>query len=231
MRPHLASIAILVSLPACQFHCSGGKLTREDVEKQIGEKLSAEAGAPVGVACPEIKLGDDNECTATAPGGKKFPVVVSGSNVKELKWRAENITFGPRLAPIVVKRLRDQFDFTLPRPACPPVVAVGDQAACVARVQGVEVRVEFEVRPDDAYFTDLKGIISSDKLEPWLASQAPEALRPATADCGPRLRVSAPDTSFVCTVTGQGGAVAEVQIGITSTTGDVKVLGFTQKRQ
>ncbi len=228
MRPHPVHVAILCLLPACELHCSGGSLSKKDVEKQIGEKLTAEAGAPVSVTCPEIKLGEENQCQASAPNGKQFPVLVTGA--KELSWRAENITFGPRLAPLVVEHLREKFGFRLPKPACPPVVTVGDKAACTARVKGVEVRVAFEMKADDAYFTDVTGVISSDKIEPWLAGQAPEKLRPATVDCGPRIRVSVPETSFHCTVTGANGEAFDVEIGITSATGDVKVISSTPKK-
>jgi len=223
MRISPIVIAALVSMLAGALGCRAGTPTRKEVEKQIGEKLSAAAGVAVAVSCPDIELGKDNQCTAKVAGGKQFPVVVSGA--KKLKWQADGITFGPKMAPLVVEHLRDKYAFDLPEPKCPAVVSVGETSACVAEMEGVEIRVGFEVKADDAYFTDVTGVVASDKIEPWLATRAPENLRPAKVDCGARVRVSVPDSTLICKVSGPKGDSVDVELRITSKTGDVSIVG------
>ena len=71
-RP-LAAIALL--LAGCSVQCTTGDEAAK-VAKQIAPVLSAQAGAPVEVTCPELDPDKATQCQARAQSGQTFAVEV-----------------------------------------------------------------------------------------------------------------------------------------------------------
>jgi Domain of unknown function (DUF4333) len=79
---HLAVVGALVASMAFAA-CGTETLDNADLESQLTEQLSADAGvdpAQVSVSCPEdveIEQGGEFECTLTAPNGDEVRVEVT----------------------------------------------------------------------------------------------------------------------------------------------------------
>lgn len=223
-----STLAALTLLPACEFHCSVGKDTKEKVQSMVEKDLLKKPGISVKVVCPKLKDVESAKCDVSTEAGLSFSVIVSRNEDGGWGYKTEGVAFGTQVEDVFKKLYSDKFGLVLEKISCPEIVKLGSEAVCEGLDQGI--KIPFEVMyttkdgKDDLDFRPKSGILLIAKLE--AAILAKEKDKGVTkVECGkPRLMVSVPDKKFECTLSGAKGLLRTQTILITNETGGVKFL-------
>lgn len=223
-----STLATLVLLPACEFHCSVGKDINEKVQSSVEKTLLKKFDLAVKVVCPKLKDVDSAKCDASTDSGLSFPLRVNLDEDGEWNYQTEGVAFGSQVEDVFKNLYSDKFGLVLEKISCPEIVKLGNEAVCDGLDQGV--KIPFEVMyttkdgKDDLDFRPKSGILIIGKLEAALLDKGKDK-GVTKVECGkPRLMVSVPDKKFECTLSGAEGLLRTQTILITNETGGVKFL-------
>ena len=203
---HAAGMAILASCASLAAACGKGDEAKK-VASQVAPAVSARAGVPVEITCPDLQENQPTQCQARAQTGETFPVEVKGSNGA---WTPEpkGVVFGKAVTEQITTLHKEAHGIELPGLTCPPILLASrkEPVQCQARVQGVDVVFDVTVGDQGAVFQGRRGFVVS-SLAVDLAKKALAKLQiEADIDCGPALRLSVPGSTFTCTAKDATGA-------------------------
>jgi hypothetical protein len=222
---HLAAAACLAMLASCtRGRSDAGEA--EKVAREITPAVSARAGVPVAITCPEIRAGQPTQCQARTPTGETFPVEVTQDSAGRFTAEPRGVAFGKAVTDQITTLYAAAHDIALPGLSCPPIVlaALEEPVQCRARVQGVEVVFDVTVGDDGAaVFQASRGFVVS-SLAVDLARKALARLQvEADIDCGPALRLSVPGTTFTCTASDATGATRPLYFRVAGDDGRIEL--------
>jgi hypothetical protein len=202
--------------------CSG-RGQAEKVAREVTPSVSARAGVPVEITCPDIDDNQVNRCEARAPTGETFAVEVKRGS--DGAWAAEprGVAFGHIVVEQITTLHAAAHDIELPGLTCPPILLASraQPAQCQARVHGVDVVFDVTVANEAAVFHAQRGFVVS-SLAVDLAKKALARLEiEAEIDCGPALRLSVPGATFTCTASDATGATRPLYFRVTDHNGRI----------
>lgn len=224
LRSHLAAATCVAMLAGGAAGCSG----RGQAEKVAGEvtpAVSARAGVPVAITCPDIRDDQVNRCEARAPTGEVFTVEVKRAGDGTWTPEPRGVAFGQAVVEQITTLHAAAHDIALPGLACPPILLAGraQPAQCQARVDGVDVVFDVTVENEAAVFHAQRGFVVS-SLAVDLARKALARLDiEAAIDCGPALRLSVPGATFTCTATDVTGATRPLYYRVADDNGRIEM--------
>jgi hypothetical protein len=224
LRSHLAHGACVAILASHAAGCSKGG-EGDEVAKQVTPAVSARAGVPVEITCPDLQENQVAQCQARAQTGETFTVEVSKG--KGGAWTPEprGVAFGKAVTEQITTLHAEAHGIELPGLTCPPILLASrkEPAQCQARVQGVDVVFDVTVGDQGAVFQGQRGFVVS-SLAVDLAKKALAKVQvEADIDCGPALRLSVPGSTFTCTAKDSTGATRPLYYRVADDNGRIEM--------
>ncbi len=212
-----ASLVILAAFafPACEFHCSVGKDSKDKAERAIEKALLEETGLAVAITCPEIEKEGATRCDGKTKEGVVFPIEISSAKDK-WSYQTVGVAFGDKVEAAFAPIYKNKFGLVLDKFVCPPVFLQGELTTCMGESQGVQVPIEvtYLVKDgkDDLDFNPKGGLVIVSKLEAFFLEKNQDK-GVTKVDCGKaRLMVSKPNFEFKCGLLGAEGVVGTVSV-------------------
>jgi len=224
LRSHLAHAARMAILASCVAGCSKGDEARK-VASQVAPAVSARAGVPVEITCPDLQENQPTQCQARAQTGETFPVEVSKSASDAWTPEPKGVAFGKAVTEQITTLHAEAHGIELPGLTCPPLLLASrkEPVQCQARVQGVDVVFDVTVGDQGAAFQARRGFVVS-SLAVDLAKKALARLQiEAEIDCGPALRLSVPGSTFTCTAKDATGATRPLYYRVADDNGRIEM--------
>jgi hypothetical protein len=225
LRSPLAHGLCLAILASHAAGCSGKRDEAEKVARQVAPAVSARAGVPVEITCPDLQETQPTQCQGRAQTGETFTVEVSKGN--DGAWTSEprNVAFGKAVTEQITTLYSEAHGIELPGLTCPPILLASrkEPVQCQARVQGVDVVFDVTVGDQGAVFQGTRGFVVS-SLAVDLAKKALAKLQvEADIDCGPALRLSVPGSTFTCTARDSTGATRPLYYRVADANGRIEM--------
>jgi hypothetical protein len=223
-RSHLAPVACVAILASYVPGCGKGG-EAEEVAREITPAVSARAGVPVEITCPEIRDDQVNQCQARAQTGETFTVEVRKGSSGAWTPEPRGVVFGKAVTEQITTLHSEAHGIELPGLTCPPILLASrkEPAQCQARVQGVDVVFDVTVEDEGAVFQGRRGFVVS-SLAVDLARKALARLQvEAEIDCGPALRISVPGSTFTCTAKDATGATRPLYYRVADDNGRIEM--------
>jgi hypothetical protein len=210
--------AAVLLLASCSVTCTTGG-EADKATRQIAPEISARAGVPVEVTCPEFDPAKTNQCQASAQTGQTFSVEVKKGAGERWEWQPRGVDFGTAVAENITKLYAEAHGIQLPGLTCTPIVVEGsaEPPTCQARVQGVDVVFDVKPGPGGATFLPRRGFVVSSLAIELARDELAKLGIQAEVDCGPALRLSVPDSEFTCTVEDAAGDTRQIYFRVTDT--------------
>jgi hypothetical protein len=226
LRSDLVLAACLLLLASCEAKCTTGDEAAQ-VAKQIAPAVSARAGVPVEITCPELREDQVNSCQARTQTGETFTVAVQARKGGPDKWHWEtkNVDFGKSVAENIQKLYAEAHGIELPGLTCPPLIIAGakEPSRCQTRTQNVDVLFELTLDEGDATFHPRRGFVVSEAAAKLAVDELAKLGVQAEVDCGPALRLSVPGSTFTCMAKDTTGATRPLYYRVTSDDGAIEL--------
>lgn len=218
----LAAVALL--LASCSVECTTGG-EGDKVAKQIAPAISAQAGVPVEVTCPDLDPAKPAQCQARAQSGETFAVEVKKSAGDKWDWETKGVAFGKTVAENITRLYAEAHGIQLPGLTCTGIMLEGGTApaTCQTRVHEVDVVFDIQPGPDGATSLPRRGFVVSELAAKLAIDELAKLGIQAEVDCGPALRISVPNSQFLCTAKDASGETRPLYYRVTSDDGGIEV--------
>lgn len=218
----LAAVALF--LAGCSVQCTTGG-EADKVSKQIAPALAERAGVPVEVTCPDLDPATTTQCQARAQSGETFPVEVKKGEGDKWDWETKGVAFGKTVAENITRLYAEAHGIQLPGLTCTGIMLEGGKgpATCQTRVQEVDVVFDIQPGPDGATSLPRRGFVVSELAAKLAIDELAKLGVEAEVDCGPALRVSVPNSQFICMAKDASGETRPLYYRVTSDDGGIEV--------
>lgn len=224
LRSRLAHAACMAILASCAAGCSKGG-EAEKVARQVAPAVSARAGVPVEITCPDLQETQVTQCQGRAQTGETFTVEARKGSDGIWTGEPRGVVFGKAVTEQITTLYAEAHDIELPGLTCPPILLASrkEPVQCQTRVQGVDVVFDVTVGDQGAAFQGQRGFVVS-SLAVDLAKKALARLQvEADIDCGPPLRLSVPGSTFTCTAKDSTGATRPLYYRVADDNGRIEM--------
>jgi hypothetical protein len=199
----------------------------ERLSQQLSAEVSAKAGMQVAVTCPDFVPDGITRCQARPADGQTFTLEVRRTADGNWEWKGDQAMTGSSLAEYIVEQLAENFQAQLSDVTCPTVVAKGSgqPTSCRGRVEGVDMVIDVEFKPDGIDLTTHPGF-----LNPAFAAQvardelARRGMQVEVA-CGSKHPLAVPYAKFACTARNAAGNLEPLYFRIAADGIELQVRG------